>query len=86
MVLTLGGIMINPTKLGLAGGILWGFSIFICTILSLYTGYSKEFLEIITGVYPGYTISGVGSVVGLIYGFFDGFVGLYLLAWLYNKF
>ena len=25
--------MLNPVKLGISGGILWGFCMFICTIL-----------------------------------------------------
>jgi hypothetical protein len=51
----------------------------------MYTGYSTEFLNLIASIYPGYSISWSGSIVGLAYGFADGFVGLFLLAWLYNK-
>jgi len=78
--------MLVPRKLALAGGILWGFCIFICTILAIYFGYATQFLTIMADIYPGYTITGIGSVVGLLYGFVDGFIALYLLAWLYNKF
>lgn len=77
--------MINPRKLGLAGGILWGLSLFIMTIISMYTGYSQMFLTLFEGIYPWYSISWPGSFSGLISGFVDGFIGLYLLAWLYNK-
>lgn len=77
--------MLNPIKLGISGGILWGLCMFICTILAFYFGYSAKFLNIMTDVYPGYTISLFGSVVGLIFGFIDGFIGLFLLAWIYNK-
>ncbi len=78
--------MLHPTKLGLAGGIIWAISMFICTLLAVYTGYSKEFLMLMSSIYPGYTVSLGGSIVGLIYGFFDAFIGLFLLAWLYNMF
>lgn len=77
--------MLNPLKLGIAGGILWGLCMFICTILAMYTGYSTEFLNLIAAIYPGYTISWWGTIIGFIYGFLDAFVGLFLLAWLYNK-
>lgn len=77
--------MLNATRLGLAGGILWGIGMFICTILALYTGYATHFLEIMADIYPGYSISWGGSIIGLIYGFLDVFIGLFLLGWLYNK-
>ncbi len=77
--------MINPKNLGLAAGIFWGVSMFILTILSMYTGYANAWLVLTESFYPGYTISWSGSILGLIYGFLDGFIGLYILAWLYNK-
>jgi len=77
--------MLDAKKFGLAGGILWGLCMAVCTILAVYTGYSKQFLELMSTVYPGYTISPVGSIIGLIYGFIDAFVGLFIFAWLYNK-
>lgn len=77
--------MLSPKRLGIAGGILWGVSMFIMTLANLWFGYGGAFLEIFSSVYPGYEITYIGSLVGLIYGFIDGFVGLYILAWLYNK-
>ncbi len=76
--------MIHSRKLGLAGGILWGFCMFICTIIAIYTGYAEQFLNVMSSIYPGYTISWWGSLIGLIYGFFDAFIGLFLLGWIYN--
>lgn len=77
--------MLHPVKLGIAGGILWGGSMFVCTLLAVYFGYSKQFLMLMADIYPGYTISLWGSIVGLIYGFLDAFVGLFLLGWIYNR-
>ncbi len=77
--------MLHPIKLGTAGGIIWGLCMFFTTIISSYTGYAKEFLTMMSDIYPGFTISGCGSVLGFIYGFLDSFIGLFLLAWLYNK-
>ena len=78
--------MLNAKSLGLAGGVLWGGVMFLMTWLAVYTGYGYRFLILIEGLYPFYTVSIAGSFVGLIFGFIDGFVGLFLLAWLYNKF
>lgn len=77
--------MLRPIKFGVAGGIIWGLGMFLTTIISMCTGYAKQFLEIMSDIYPGFTISGWGSLLGLIYGFLDAFVALFLLAWLYNK-
>lgn len=77
--------MLSPTRLGVSGGILWGLCMFVCTVLAIYTGYSTHFLNLMGDIYLGYTISWWGSIVGLVYGFLDGFIGLFLLAWLYNK-
>ena len=76
---------VDSRRLGLAGGILFGLSMFISTILSLYTGYGSQFLEFIGMIYPGYTISWEGSLIGLVYGFIGAATGLSLLGWLYNK-
>ena len=75
---------LNNKNFGLAGGILWGGSMLVLTLVSLATGYGSAFLSSISNLYPGYSISLLGSVVGLVYGFVDVFVGLYLFAWLYN--
>lgn len=75
---------LNAKNLGLSGGIIWGGSLFLLTLITVGTGYGRGFLQLIAALYPGYTISVVGSLVGLILGFIDGFVALYLLALLYN--
>lgn len=77
---------LNPWGLGLAGGILGAASIFIITWLSLFTGYASLWLALMADVYPGFSISVPGSFIGLVYGFIDGFIGLFILAWLYNRF
>ena len=78
--------MIHPKKLGLAGGIIWGLCMFLTTIISIYTGYAKQWLLLMSDIYPGYHITWWGSLIGLIYGFLDAYIGLFLLGWLYNKF
>jgi hypothetical protein len=76
--------MLNPRTFGLAGGILWGLVMFVFTIIAVYTGYSEQFLNLMSSIYLGYSVSLWGSIVGLVYGFFDAFIGLYIFARLYN--
>ncbi len=77
--------MLDAKRLGLAGGILWGLSMFVMTIVSMYTGYAGDWMGMMANMYPGYHVTWAGSLVGFIYGFIDGFIGLFLLAWIYNK-
>jgi len=77
--------MLNPNRLAISGGILWGMLLFIITLANISTGYAPMWVALMADIYPGYHASYIGSLLGLVYGFADGFLGLYLLAWLYNK-
>jgi hypothetical protein len=77
--------MLHAKNLGLAAGILWGACLFLCTLISMQSGYAMDYLMSLKGLYPGYSISGAGAFVGLIYGFIDGFVFLWLFGTLYNR-
>jgi len=77
---------LKPLALGTAFGIVWGGALCLVTLLSVYTGYGRLFLESLPqSIYPGYSISLAGSFLGLIYGFFDGLVCGALLGWIYNR-
>jgi len=77
--------MINAKNFGIAAGIVWGLGMLITTFISMFTGYADQWLALMGNIYPGYSISWWGCIVGFIYGFIDAFVGLFLLAWFYNK-
>jgi len=77
---------LRPVALGVALGSVWGVSLFITTWISYYTGYGRLFLEVLAqSIYPGYTITPLGSFLGLSYGFADGFVSAALMGYIYNK-
>jgi len=40
--------------------------------------------SLIGKVYPGYTVSPAGSIIGFVWATPDGLIGGALLAWLYN--
>jgi hypothetical protein len=78
-------VTLRPLALGTALGLVWGVSIFITTWVSFYTGYAELFLRTMAGsIYPGYSVTPLGSFVGFIYSFIDGLIGGYLIAWIYN--
>lgn len=74
---------LDGLRLALAGGFVWAFALFFLTVIASGTGYGTEFLDLFK-FYPGYTVTYWGSAVGFIWGFVDGFIGLGLLAWVYN--
>lgn len=70
----------------LAGGILWGASMFILTWwIMMFTGATGDPTIVGKMYYIGYSISPIGSVIGAAYGFFDAGIGCAVLALLYNK-
>ncbi len=77
---------LKPLSLGIAIGTVWGVSLFITTWLSYYTGYGRLFLQTMAeSIYPGYSITPLGSLLGLVYGFIDGLVSGALVAVIYNR-
>jgi hypothetical protein len=75
---------LNIRAFALTCGILWGLGIFFFTLwIILFDGSTGE-VTIIGRIYRGYNISIVGSLFGLLWGFFDGLVGGAIFAWLYN--
>lgn len=77
---------LNPVALGIALGAFWGVSLCVTTWISFYTGYAGLFLEAMAkSIYPGYSISPLGGLLGLGYGFLDGLVGGMIIGWLYNR-
>ncbi|NOX20637.1 MAG: hypothetical protein GXO99_05170 [Nitrospirae bacterium] len=77
---------LKPVALGIALGTVWGVSLFITTWLSYFTGYGELFLKTLAeSIYPGYSISPLGSFLGLVYGFIDGLVSATIIGFIYNK-
>jgi hypothetical protein len=76
---------LDPKAFGLAAGIMWGAMMLIMTVLAIYTGYGAGLMTAISKLYPGYTVSFGGAIIGTVFGFIDAFVGCYIFAWLYNK-
>ena len=74
----------------LALGVLWGVYLFILALLAgwgvRFMWVSAELVNILSSVYPGYTIGLTGAFMGLIQGFICGSVGGLLIAWLHNIF
>ncbi len=79
---------LNARALGFTLGIIWGIAILITTLIALWStgAYGRSFLYMLASIYPGYSVTIVGSFLGLCYGFADGFVFGWLTAKIYNFF
>jgi hypothetical protein len=73
----------NLKASALAGGILWGLALFVLTLMEAARGYGHA-LSKLSLVFPGYSVTYAGSIVGLIYGFVSGAIVLGIFCWLYN--
>lgn len=78
---------LNTLKFALAGGILFG-GIFVASTLFSLIGIpdSKPFAQLLESMYGyyGYSISYARIIVGLFWGFIEGFVQFGILSVIYN--
>jgi len=75
---------LNVKAFALTCGLIWGLGLFFITLwIILFDGPTGE-PTLIGRIYRGYSITPIGSLVGLGWAFFDGLVGGALFAWLYN--
>ena len=75
---------LNIKAFALTCGLLWGFGLFFITWWMIaFDGATGE-ATLIGKVYRGYRIDAVGSLIGLVWAFFDGLIGGAIFAWLYN--
>jgi len=75
---------LNVKAFALTCGLVWGFGLFALTWwIIAFDGATGE-RTLIGHLYLGYSISPAGSVIGLVWAFFDGLIGGALFAWLYN--
>lgn len=77
---------LNPKAFALASGIVWGVSVYLVTVISLVRGGEGKLLSRLAMIYPGYSFSFGGGLLGLLWGFVSMFVAGWVLAWLYNRF
>ncbi|HXH61227.1 MAG TPA: bacteriophage holin [Fimbriimonadaceae bacterium] len=68
----------------LACGLIWGLGLFALTWWMIaFEGQTGD-RTLIGILYRGYNVSATGSLIGLVWAFFDGLAGGAVFAWLYN--
>ncbi|OHB58389.1 MAG: hypothetical protein A2173_08735 [Planctomycetes bacterium RBG_13_44_8b] len=75
---------LNVRAFSLAFGLWWGIGLFLLTWwLIAFEGASSD-VTFLGRCYRGYTVTPIGSLIGLVWAFFDGAIGGAIFAWLYN--
>ena len=74
----------NVKAFAVAAGIVWGFLLFVFTSVEAARGGGHT-LELLSFWFPGYSITYLGSVVGLVYGIVSGALIGAAFCWLYNR-
>ena len=70
--------------LAITSAVLWGLALFILTWwIIAFEGATGE-ATLFGQIYRGYSITPLGSIVGLVWGLVDGFVCGAIFAWTYN--
>jgi hypothetical protein len=75
---------LNVKAFALTCALMWGIGLFCLTWWIIAVAGASKGPTVIGLVYRGYTITPLGSLIGLVWGFFDALVGGLIFAWLYN--
>ena len=75
---------LNVKAFSLTCGLIWGIGLFLATWWIIF--FDGQTLQVIFlgRIYRGYTITPLGSVIGLIWALADGLIVGAIFAWLYN--
>ena len=76
---------LNTLKLALSAAIVSAVTMFLFPLYGVYFGKGLRALAVMNGVFPGYTASWQGAVLGLVYGFVSCFIYVGVFAWIYNE-
>ena len=75
---------LNIKAFALTCSLIWGFGLFALTWwIMAFEGPTGD-VTMIGKIYRGFSITPLGSLIGLVYALADGFVGSLIFAWLYN--
>ena len=75
---------LSVKSFSLTTGLVWGIGLFLLTWWVIaFDGITGE-PTLIGRLYRGYSISPMGSIIGLIWAFIDGLIVGAIFAWLYN--
>ena len=72
--------------LGLGIGVLAAAYAFLLGLAALLFDWGTGMVVTMSSLYIGYEATFLGSIIGAIWAFVDGFIAGVVIAWVYNKF
>ncbi|MDI6744507.1 MAG: hypothetical protein QMD07_03920 [Thermodesulfovibrionales bacterium] len=75
---------LNAKAFALTAAILFGVISFILTLISVLTGYARQFFELIAPFHPGYTHTFLGALISAFWMFVYGYILGAFFARIYN--
>lgn len=75
---------LNVKAFALTCGIIWAAGVLFLTWWLILLEGSEPSGCFLNRIYKGYTMTPVGSLIGMVWGFFDAGIGGAIFAWLYN--
>ena len=76
---------LNIKATSITFGLFIGISLFIVTWWIILFDGSSNSPTFIGKIYRGYSVTPIGSLIGLVWGLIDGAVCGAIIAWIYNK-
>jgi len=77
-------IQLSGCALGVAFGLTWGLGMFLLGLCNIRGDWGGPLLDLLSSIYFGFNGTFKGSVIGLLWGLFDGFIFGVLVALIYN--
>jgi hypothetical protein len=77
---------LNVRAFGFTCALFLGVGLFLLTWWIILFQKATAEVTFVGKVYRGYSITPLGSVIGLVWGLADGFIAGMIFAWLYNRF
>lgn len=69
----------------LSCALIWGLGVFFLTWWIIACDGVTGEVTWLGQLYRGYRVTPLGSLIGLVWGFFDALIGGAVFAWLYNR-
>lgn len=76
---------LDAKALGKAVGLFWSAAVVILGISSRFGG-GRRWKTLLEDLYPGYNKGITGIIIGAAWAFLDGYIDVYVVGRLYNKF
>lgn len=75
---------LNVKAFALTCALFWGLGLFLLTWWIILINGSSSTTTFLGRMYPGYSMTPLGSVFGLVWALVDGLISGAIFAWLYN--